>query len=61
MSKGGVCQFYYSEDGKHYKRFGEEFIAREGKWIGAKVGLFAWRQSKTNDAGYVDFYDFNVE
>lgn len=57
VSKGGVCQFYYSEDGTQYKRFGEQVTARKGKWIGAKVGLFAWRQGKTNDLGYVDIYD----
>ncbi len=41
VEPGAVCQFYYSLDGKTYQRAGEPFTAREGKWIGAKVGLFS--------------------
>ena len=59
--EGGVCQFYYSKNGKYFKPFGQQFTAKEGKWIGAKVGLFTWRHGKTNDAGFADFYDFKIE
>ena len=37
----GVCEFSYSEDGKTFHRAGETFVARQGVWIGAKVGLFS--------------------
>lgn len=36
-----VCRFYYSHDGKSFKQVGSEFQAREGRWIGAKIGFFA--------------------
>ena len=35
-----ICQFMYSLDGQKYIEIGEKFIAREGKWVGAKTGLF---------------------
>ena len=41
IEKGGICHFYYSLDGKKYKAIGIPFTARQGKWIGAKVGLFS--------------------
>lgn len=34
------CSFLYSLDGNTYSKIGTEFIAKEGKWVGAKVGLF---------------------
>ena len=41
VETGGKCSFYYSTDGKHFHNVGDTFIARQGKWIGAKVGLFS--------------------
>ena len=38
--KGAVCTFAYSLNGKKYTTVGDAFTARQGKWIGAKVGLF---------------------
>ena len=40
VRKGAVCTFAYSLDGKKYMTVGEPFTARQGKWIGAKVGVF---------------------
>ena len=54
VSKGASCQFSYSEDGKVFKMAGSPFTAVPGRWIGAKVGLFALRQDKINDSGYAD-------
>jgi len=39
---------------------GNPFAARKGKWIGAKVGIFAIRKGKTNENGYADFDWFKV-
>ena len=39
--KGAVCHLSYSLDGQHYTSLPEPFQAREGKWIGAKYGLFS--------------------
>jgi beta-xylosidase len=34
-------QLAYSTDGRRYVDAGPPFVAREGRWVGAKVGLFA--------------------
>lgn len=48
-------QFYTSPDGKHWTKAGEPFQAVEGHWIGAQVGFFCTRDSRThNDAGWLD-------
>ena len=41
IEAGGKCSFYYSTDGKRFHNVCDTFIARQGKWIGAKVGLFS--------------------
>lgn len=46
-----VARFSTSTDGKTFTPAGKPFIARPGKWIGAKVGLF----------GHADFDDFVIE
>ncbi|WP_339920532.1 glycoside hydrolase 43 family protein [uncultured Flavobacterium sp.] len=53
VSSGGTCDFYYSDDGEKFKSIGSSFTAREGKWIGAKIGFLALRNGVTNDAGNV--------
>jgi beta-xylosidase/lysophospholipase L1-like esterase len=55
------CVFSYSVDGTNYKPLGKSFHAKEGKWIGAKVGLFCSRPSKNNDGGYVDVDWFRID
>lgn len=55
------CTFSYSTDGKNYKALGTPFIAREGLWIGSKVGLFCTRSALKNDGGWMDIDWFRVE
>lgn len=55
------CIFSYSSDGTHFTETGNPFIAREGKWIGAKVGLFCIRPVKNNDGGKMDVDWFRIE
>src|SRR3989440_1990525 len=55
VSNNAVCTFGYSSDGKTYSPVGEAFNARKGKWIGARVGLFAVRTGITREMGYADF------
>jgi len=52
--KGGKCDFFFSENGKNYLQIDTEFTTREGKWIGAKIGLLALRNEITNDAESID-------
>jgi hypothetical protein len=61
VSKNAVCTFSYSYDDKTYSPVGEAFNARKGKWVGAKVGLFAVRTGITRETGYADFDWFRVE
>ena len=56
-----MVQFLYSQDGKKYIPLGEPFQAREGKWIGAKTGVFCTRPSQEKvDGGWVDVDFFRV-
>lgn len=52
--------FSYSKDGTKFETAGEPFQARPGKWIGAKVGLFA-TGAGGREYGYADFDWFRVE
>ena len=65
-SEGGhdliaMCNFSYSLDGKKFESFGAPFRAREGQWIGAKVGMFCTRPAiVTNDGGWADVDWFRI-
>lgn len=61
MSAGAKCRFSYSTDGKSFTPTGAEFQATPGQWIGAKLGLFATRQTQINDSGWGDYDWFRVE
>ena len=54
IGEDGVCQFSWAEIGNDFTPIGKPFKAKEGKWIGAKVGLFAVTSGKTNDGGWMD-------
>ena len=58
--KEAICSFSYSVDGKKFISLGENFTAKPGKWIGAKVGLFITRPKAVNDGGRVDIDWFRV-
>jgi beta-xylosidase len=61
ISNTGKCLFSYSEDETVFKNIGEIFQAREGRWIGAKVGIFAVSPHETGLKGFVDFDWFRIE
>lgn len=54
------CTFSISSDGENFTPTGEVFEAEEGKWIGAKVGLFAIGSKQTNDTGWADVDWFRI-
>lgn len=56
----GKLQFAYSTDGKHYTHVGDVFTMREGKWIGAKIGLVAAEPQGTNPCGWIDVDWFRI-
>lgn len=59
VGKGGVCHFSYSTDNKRYTRTDITFTARQGKWIGAKVGFFSTAPSD-QQRGWVDIDWFRI-
>ncbi|MBC6111729.1 glycoside hydrolase 43 family protein [Pedobacter sp. CCM 8938] len=61
VSLGAKCQFSYSEDGVSFTNVGDEFQATAGQWIGAKIGLFAIRDTQINDSGVAEYDWFRVE
>lgn len=61
VTKGALCQFSFSSNGRKFKNIAESFKAVPGRWIGAKVGYFALREGIINDAGTVDIDWFRVE
>ena len=56
----GKCKFYYSLDGRKFRAAGEEFKMREGKWIGAKIGLVSVEPDGNTDRGWVEADWFKV-
>lgn len=61
FSVDAQCRFAYSVDGRNFTDLGTSFQAREGKWIGAKIGLFCTRPAiQTNDGGWVDVDWFRI-
>jgi beta-xylosidase len=56
-----ICSFSYSTDGKSFQQIGKEFIAREGKWVGAKVGIFSSGNQESTTKDYADFDWFRFE
>lgn len=54
------CRFFYSLNGKTYKEAGTEFQMKEGKWIGAKIGLIAVEPAGNTNRGWVDADWFRV-
>lgn len=60
VGKGAYCRFSYSLDGKKFTEAGTLFKARQGKWIGAKVGMFSVTPHG-KERGWVDVDWFRVE
>lgn len=58
--KAGKMQFFYSKDGKKYEQVGDEFTMREGKWIGAKIGMVAKEPGGKANRGWIDVDWFRV-
>lgn len=61
IGRNAVTTFSYSTDGTHFNVVGSPFTARPGRWIGAKVGIFAVGADKARESGYADFDWFRVE
>lgn len=60
VSTNAVCRFGYSADGRDFHAVGDPFNARQGRWIEAKIGIFAARTGMSREIGYADFDWFRV-
>ena len=60
VGKGALCRFSYSTDGREFHPAGEPFKARQGTWIGAKVGFFSTAPCG-KERGWMDIDWFRVE
>lgn len=60
VDKGAYCRFSYSLDGKKFTEAGTLFKVRQGKWIGAKVGMFSVTPHG-KERGWLDVDWFRVE
>lgn len=56
----GKVRFSYSRDGKKFNEVGDEFTMREGKWIGAKIGLVAQEPAGKTNRGWIDVDWFRI-
>ena len=61
VSEDSTVRFSFSEDGVSFASVGDVFAAKKGKWIGAKVGIFAVRSGTVRETGYADFDWFRVD
>ena len=61
ISKNAMASFAFSEDGISYVKLPQTFTAKPGKWVAAKIGLFASSTNKTNNTGYVNVDWFRIE
>lgn len=55
VSDGGESRFSYSTDGQEFRSIGQPFQAKEGRWIGAKVGLFCVQPRDGEPEDYIDY------
>ena len=54
VKKEAVCSFSFSFDGENFKEIGNLFHATAGRWVGAKLGIFALN-SNDDSTGFADF------
>jgi hypothetical protein len=60
VTAGASCRFRYSFNGTKFTTIGRPFTAREGRWIGARIGLFASRSRGAMLRGSVDVDWFGI-
>jgi beta-xylosidase len=58
MEEGGACRFSYQSAGATPKEIDYDFRARPGRWVGAKVGIFAGTPAGDKPSGHADFAHF---
>ncbi len=55
VKAGATCDFSFRNAGENVVALGGTFVAKAGRWVGAKVGIFAVRGVRRGPAGYAEF------
>lgn len=55
VRQNAVCTFSYSIDGTYFTPIGKAFQTTPGKWVGAKIGIFATTSPYQQSNSYADF------
>lgn len=55
LAVGGVCEFSYATGRESFTHVPDRFVAGPGRWIGAKVGVYALTADGAAPAGCADF------
>jgi len=58
---GGICHFCFSENGTDWQSVTPCFAAGKGKWVGAKVGIFAASRQAVAQPGVGFYSHFTIE
>jgi hypothetical protein len=61
VSENASTRFSYSVDGTNFIAVGKPFTAKQGRWIGAKVGLYALGTVPVSEYGFADIDWFRIE
>ncbi len=61
VKPGGICHFSFSENGTDWQSVTPCFAAGKGKWVGAKVGVFAASHQAVAQPGVGFYSHFTIE
>jgi len=61
VSENAESRFSYSTDGTSFIDVGAPFTSKQGRWIGAKVGLFALGTVPVSEYGFADVDWFRIQ
>jgi beta-xylosidase len=61
MKSGAIASFSYSTDSVNKTTAVTNFMAKPGKWVGAKMGIFCSGERVTNDAGFVELLSTSLK
>lgn len=61
INDGGRCEFAFATGKARFRSINVVFQAREGHWIGSKVGIYCSGRGQPAPAGHADFAYFRVD
>lgn len=61
VASGGICHFSYGESDSDWQHLSPCFAAGKGKWVGAKLGIFAASRQTAEQRGNGIYSHFTIE